>query len=50
MTFADGTYRFGENHMLFGNDIYRGHITLGMGADNCSMLRDDFRMTIKRRP
>ena len=50
MAFADETYRFGENHMLFGNDIYRGHITLGMGADNCSMLRDDFRMTIKRRP
>lgn len=50
MALADGTFRFGENHMIFGNDIHRGSISLGMRSDYHNAVRDDFRMTIRRRP
>lgn len=51
MTHADGTYRFGENHMLFGNDILDGgHVSFGAYADACMPTHDNFRVTVTRRP
>lgn len=51
MAYADGMYRFGENRMLFGNDILsRGRLSFGGYSDDCAATKDSFSMEIRRRP